>query len=168
MGDRESRAVRLRYTATGALAALAVAGAIAGTVALADGPPAKTPGQPTPPIGVTKTAPESPAPEPGIPGKKPAPAPGASGKPSAPAPGASGKPSAPAPSAGPQPFLNAVQQLVANSTITATEGQAVDREILSGRVDTQALASEGFSAGQLQIVQQALANTKRALAPSVK
>ncbi len=157
MGDRESRAVRLRYTATGALAALAVAGAIAGTVALADGPPAKTPGQPTAPIGVTKTAPESPVPEPGIPCKKPAPA-----------PGASGKPSAPEPSASPQPFLNAVQRLVANGTITAAEGQAVDREILNGRVDTQALASEGFSPGQLQIVQQALANTKRALAPSVK
>ncbi len=166
MGDRESRAVRVRYTATGALAALAVAGAIAGTVALADGPPAKTPGQPTAPIGVTKTAPESPVPEPGIPCKKPAPAPGASGKPSA--PGASGKPSAPEPSASFQPFLNAVQRLVANGTITATEGQAFDREILSGRVDTQALASEGFSPGQLQIVQQALATTKRALAPSVK
>ena len=131
MGDRESRAVRLRYTATGALAALAVAGAIAGTVALADGPAAKTPGQSTAPIGVTR-------------------------------------PSAPEPSASPQPFLNAVERLVANGTITATEGQALDREILRGSVDTQALASEGFSARQLQIVQQALANTKRALAPGVK
>jgi hypothetical protein len=41
MQDRDSRSTRLRYTAAGALAALAVVGGVAGTAALADKPPAK-------------------------------------------------------------------------------------------------------------------------------
>jgi hypothetical protein len=67
-----------------------------------------------------------------------------------------------------EPFLNAIQQLVDNGTITATEGQAVDREILAGRVDTDTLTSSGFTPTQLQAVQHALENTKRALAPNVQ
>jgi hypothetical protein len=70
-----------------------------------------------------------------------------------------------APQPGPQPFLNAVRRLVDNGTITATEGQAVDREILTGSIDMDTLASEGFTPAQLAAVQQALANTKQALAP---
>jgi hypothetical protein len=64
--------------------------------------------------------------------------------------------------------LDAIQQLVDNGTITATEGQAVDREIQAGRVDTDTLASSGFTPTQLQAVQQALGNTKRALAAAVR
>ncbi|HTT27846.1 MAG TPA: hypothetical protein VMG37_05515 [Solirubrobacteraceae bacterium] len=128
MSDQTSRSVRLRYTATGALAALAAAGAIAGTVALADpSPAAKAPCQPAATSGPGKT-------------------------------GAS------KPSASPQPFLNAVQQLVGNGTITAAEGQTLDREIVSGRVDTDTLASAGFTPAQLDAVQQALGNVKQGIA----
>lgn len=84
----------------------------------------------------------------------------------APASPAPDKIHAPKASPGPQPFLNAVQRLVDNGTITATEGQTVDREIVAGRVDTETLASSGFTPTQLQAVQQALGNTKRSLAPA--
>ena len=117
MNDQEGRYVRLRYTATGALAALAAAGAIAGTVALAAAPSAKTPSH--------------------------------------------------AAAASPQPFLNDIHRLVENGTITATEAQAVDREILAGRIDTDSLTSSGFTQAQLVAVQQALGNTKRGLAAAV-
>jgi len=66
-----------------------------------------------------------------------------------------------------QPFLDAIQQLVDNGTITAGEAEVVDREIVAGRVDTDTLASSGFTAAQLQAVQQALGNAKRALAAAV-
>ncbi|HUA03494.1 MAG TPA: hypothetical protein VMB27_06285 [Solirubrobacteraceae bacterium] len=60
MGDQTSRSARLRYTATGAVAALVAAGAIAGAVSLADAPPAaKGPGPATPPSGSAKPAPVS-------------------------------------------------------------------------------------------------------------
>jgi hypothetical protein len=150
VGDHENRSARFRYTATGALAALAAAGAIAATVAVADGPPVKTPGGAAPPSGLTKPAPGSSAPASPAQGKGPG----------APMPGTTQ-----APQPGPQPFLNAVRRLVDNGTITATEGQAVDREILTGSIDMDTLASEGFTPAQLAAVQQALANTKRALAP---
>lgn len=68
------------------------------------------------------------------------------------------------PSASPRPFLNAVQRLVGNGTITGAEGQALDREIVGGRVDTQTLASEGFTPAQLDAVQQALGSVKQAMA----
>ena len=142
MGDRDNRPARLRYTATGALAALVAAGAIAGTVALADSPPANAPTPAAAATGPTKTAPGSTAPGCAMPGKTPG----------------------SQPSASPQPFLNAIERLVDNGTITAAEGQAVDREIMSGRVDTDTLASAGFTPAQLQAVQQALASTKGALA----
>jgi hypothetical protein len=129
--DDNSRSARLRHTATGALAAFAAAGAIAGTVALADSPPAaKAPGQAT-------------------------------------IPSCPGKTGATQPSAGPQPFLNAVRRLVDNGTITRAQGQAVDREIVTGRVDTGTLAPEGFAGTQVQAVEQSLADAKRSLAPTV-
>jgi len=65
-----------------------------------------------------------------------------------------------------QPFLGAIQQLVDDGTISATQGHAVDSEIQTGRIDTHTLASSGFTQAQLQAVQQALGNTKRALAPA--
>jgi hypothetical protein len=141
MNDQTSTSTRLRYTATGALAALAVVGAIAGTGALAAKPHAN-PGHHAvlANCGATKT-PTSPVQD---------------------------KTGAPHPPANPQAFLSAIQQLVDNGTITATEGQAVDREIQAGRVDTDTLASSGFTPTQLQAVQQALGNTKRALAAAVR
>ena len=57
-----------------------------------------------------------------------------------------------------------MQRLVDNGTITAAQGQAVDAEIRTGRIDTDTLASAGFTRAQLQALQQALANTKRGLA----
>ena len=138
MNDQNGRSARLRYTATGALAALAAVGAIAGTAALAAKPSAKAHGHAAVATGPTKTPP------PGVPSKT----------------------NAPQPAVNHQPFLNAVQQLVDNGTITATEGQAVDREIVAGRVDTDTLSSSGFTQAQLQAVQQALGNAKRALAPA--
>jgi hypothetical protein len=125
---------RLRYTAIGALAAFAAAGAIAGTVALAANPSAKTHRLATVTAGVRSKTP--------MPGNTATPQPGSG-----------------------QPFLTAVRELVNNGTITATQGQTLDREILAGRLDTQMLASSGLTATQLQAVEQALVNTKRALAP---
>ena len=66
-----------------------------------------------------------------------------------------------------QPFVTAVQKLVNDGTITTTQGQALDRELRAGRLDTQTLASSGFTATQLQAVEQTLQNTKRALAPGM-
>ncbi len=140
MNDQNARYVRLRYTATGALAALAAAGAIAGTVALAAGPPAKTHRH----AAVATGSPTKPAPS-GVPVKT----------------------EAPAPPVNHQPFLDAIQQLVDNGTITATEAQVVDREIVDGRVDTDALAASGFTPAQLDAVSQALGGAKRALEPGV-
>jgi hypothetical protein len=72
------------------------------------------------------------------------------------------KAKAPRPAVNPQPFLDAVRQLVDNGTITAAQGQAVDREIQAGTVDTSTLA--GFTSAQLAALQQALGNAKRAIA----
>jgi hypothetical protein len=119
-----TRYVRLRYTATGALAALAAAGAIAGTVALADNPPTKTPASPAP----SKTG-------------------------------------APPPPGNSQPFLDDVERLVDNGTLTAAQGQVLDGEIEAGQVHTEMLAAAGFTQAQLQAVQQALSATKQSMAP---
>lgn len=62
-----------------------------------------------------------------------------------PMPPAASKTETPQPAVNHQPFLNAIQQLVDNGTITATEGRAVDREIVAGRVNTNTLASSGFT-----------------------
>lgn len=137
MNDEHGRHVRLRYTATGALAALAAVGAIAGTAALAANSGAKPHRHAAVADGSTTKRPGSPA----------------------------DKADAPHPAVNHQPFLTAIQRLVDSGTITATEGQTVDREIQSGRVDTGTLASNGFTQTQLQAVENALSNTKRALGP---
>jgi hypothetical protein len=134
--DQNNRHARLRYTATGAVAALVAAGAIAGAVAIAAGPNAKTQGQGAVSTGSITKTPMSPV----------------------------DKSHAAPPAVDHRPFLNAVQQLVGDGTITAAEGQAVDREIVAGRVDTDTLASSGFTPAQLQALQQALSQTKSAMA----
>ena len=139
MNHQNRRYARLRYTATGALAALAAVGAIAGTVALADSH-SKPDGRAAVAHGSATKTPGSTALD---------------------------KIRAPRPAVNHQPFVNAIRQLVNDGTITAMQGQAVDREIVAGRVDTATLASSGFTATQLQAVQQALGNAKRALASSV-
>jgi hypothetical protein len=138
VNHQDGRYARPRYTLTGALATLAAAGAIAGTVALAAGPREKTYGHTGAPYSGTTKTPSSPAPD---------------------------NTGAPRPAVNHQPFLTAVQRLVNDGTISAADGQVLDREIQSGRVDTQTLASSGFTPTQLQAVQQTLAGTKRALAP---
>ncbi len=141
MNDQNNKYARLRHTAAGALAALAAVGAIAGTAALAAKPGAKTHGHAAVANGGATKTPRSRLPD---------------------------KTDAREPSPNPQAFLGAIQRLVDNGTITAAEGQAVDREIVAGRVDTDSLASSGFTPTQLQAVEQALENTKRALARNVQ
>ena len=138
MNEQNGRSVRLRYAATGALAAFAVVGVIAGTSALAAKPPAKPHDAAAVANCVATKTPTS-----GVPDKT----------------------GTPSPPPSPQPFLNAVQRLVDNGTITAAEGQAVDREIVAGRIDPETL--HGFTQPQLQAVNHALMNAKRALASSV-
>jgi predicted amino acid dehydrogenase len=60
--------------------------------------------------------------------------------------------------------LNAIAQLVDNGTITATQGQAVDSELRQGNFDPSTLT--GFTEAQIQAVEQALANAKRAQVPT--
>jgi len=132
--DQNGRSGRLRYTAAGALAALAAVGAIAGTAALAAKPHASTSCHAVVAKGGVAQPPTS----------------------KGPGNAASSQPDSS------QPFLTAVQRLVNDGTITAAEGQAVDREIQAGRFDPDTLS--GFTQAQLQAVDQALANTKRALA----
>ena len=151
MDDRTNRLVRLRYTATGAVAALVAAGAIAATVALADASPTKKPRNATPPSALAKAASASCASAGDAAGNTRAFA-------------AQDKTRAPQPGGVPQAFFDAVQRLVDSGTITAAQGQAVDAEIRTGRIDTDTLASAGFTRAQLQALQQALANTKRGLA----
>jgi hypothetical protein len=137
VNDQSNRSTRLRYTAAGALAALVLVGAIAGTAALAAKPSARSPRQaPVANCNATK----------------------------APAPGVKDKTGAPEPPANPQPFLDDIQRLVDNGTISAAEGLVVNREIEAGRVDTDSLTAAGFTQTQLQAVQQALSGTKRGLA----
>jgi hypothetical protein len=134
VNDQNGRHARLRYTVTGALAGLAAVGVIAGAAALAANPRAKTHGHAAAANCSIKTATA------------------VSGKTRTPQPGSN------------QPFLTAVLRLVNDGTISTTEGQAVDREIQQGYLDTSTLT--GFTQAQLQAVQQALKNTKRALAPA--
>lgn len=141
MNDQTPKSARLRYTATGALAALVVVGAVAGTAALAAKPAAKQAARASGHAVVANCD--------------------ATKAPGSPAPAKTG---APEPRANPQPFLNDIQALVDNGAITASEAQTVDREIEAGRIDTDSLVSAGFTQAQLQAVQQALNNTKRGLA----
>lgn len=143
VNDRHGRYVRLRYTATGALAALAATGVLAGTGALAAGPPAKQRGQAAVASGPKVAS---------CPSKTSAP----SGQAKRGAPGSS------------RPFLAAVGRLVDDGTISAAQGQTVDHEIQTGNIETDALASGGFTPAQVQAVQRALANAKRALAASMR
>jgi hypothetical protein len=137
MNDQSNRPARLRYTAAGAAAALALVGAIAGTAALAAKPPAHAPRHAVVAnCDATKTA----------------------------AAGVKDKTGAPEPPANPQPFLDDIQRLVDDGTITAAEAQVVDREIRAGRVDTDSLTAAGFTQAQLDAVQHALSSTKRGLA----
>jgi hypothetical protein len=138
--DQNGRYGRLRYTGTGALAALAAVGVIAGTGALAAKPRAKPHRTAAVANGSATKAPTSPVPD---------------------------KTHTPQPPVNQHPFFNAIQRLVDNGTITATEGQAIDRDIRTGRVDADTLASSGFTQSQIQAVQQALGNAKRALASAV-
>ena len=114
MNDQIGRSARLRYTATGAVAALIAAGAIAGPSVLAATPQAKAHPQAAAASG----------------GHVKTPRPGA-GNAGAPQPGSS------------QPFLLTVQRLVNAGTITGAQGQAVDRQILAGSLDAQTLTSSG-------------------------
>lgn len=140
MNDQTPRHARIRHTATGAIAALVVVGAIAGGAALAAKPHAKPHTHAVSADGTpTKTAPG------GVPTKQ----------------------GTPEPPVNHQPFLDAIQRLVDNGTITAAEAQVVDREIVAGRVDTDTLVSAGFTQAQLAAVQQALGSIKRAMAASV-
>jgi hypothetical protein len=137
VNDQSNRSTRLRYTATGALAALVLVGAIAGTAALAAKPTAHTPRHAlVANCNATKSS----------------------------APGVKDKTSAPEAPANPQPFLDDIQRLADNGAITAAEAQIVDREIQAGRVDTDSLTAAGFTQAQLDAVQRALSGTKRGLA----
>jgi hypothetical protein len=129
---------RLRYTATGAIAALAAVGAIAGTGALAAKSHPDTHNHTSMASGSTKTL-ISPA----------------LAKTHTSQPGSD------------RPFLNAAQRLVNDGTITAAEGQVLDGAIRAGTIDPDTLASSGFTQNQIQAVEQALVDAKRALAPRV-
>lgn len=137
MNDQSKRSTRLRYTAIGALAGLAVVGAIAGTTALAAKPTAHSARPAAVASCDTTKAMAAPVKD---------------------------KTGTPEPPATPQPFLDDIQRLVSAGSITAVEGQIVDREIEAGRIDTDSLTAAGFTPEQLQAVQQALSSTKRGLA----
>jgi hypothetical protein len=150
VNDQSNRSTRLRYTATGALAALAVVGAIAGTAALAAKP-------------ATRPSRHALAAKPATHPSRHALVANCDAT-KTPAPAVKDKTGAPEPSASAQPFLDDIQRLVASGTITAAEGQTVDREIQAGRVDTDSLTAAGFTQTQLQAVQRALSSTKAGLA----
>jgi hypothetical protein len=128
VNDQPGRYARFRHAATGALAALAAVGLIAGGAALAAGTRHK-------PHHHAKVAS-------GVPIKTPT--------------------SSAQPPANPQPFLNAVEQLVSNGTITTTQGQAVDRQLRQGYFDSSTLT--GLTQAQIQAVENAIGNAKQALA----
>lgn len=46
-----------------------------------------------------------------------------------------------------QPFFDATHRRLGDGTVSATQGQAVPREIQNGRVDTQTLASTAPKSG---------------------
>jgi hypothetical protein len=139
VNDQNARYARHRNTATGALAALAAVGAIAGTAALAANPHANTPGHTAVTNGATTKTPA-----PTVPGKNHTPQQDANNR-----------------------FVIAVQRLINDGTISTSQGQAVDREILAGSLEPQTLTSSGFTQAQLQAIEQTLGNTKRALAREV-
>jgi hypothetical protein len=163
MSDQTGRYVRLRSAAMGAVAALAVVGAIAGTAALAAQPQSKAHRRP-PATKVGTSAPATKAAMSAAAAKAAAAPSPCNTPPSAGMARAAGKPGPPPTAASDQPFLNATQQLVDSGAITAAEGQVVDGQIMSGSLETQALASSGFTQAQIKAVSQTLGNTKRSLA----
>lgn len=140
MNAQNARYARLRYTATGAVAALAAAGAIATSGVLAATPANKTRSHAAVASGPAIKAPGSKAPD---------------------------KTRSRQPAVNQWPFFSAIQQLVDDGTISTTQAQSVDSEIRAGGIDSDLLASGGFTPTQLQAVQQALANAKRGLATAV-
>jgi hypothetical protein len=138
VNDEPSKSGRVRFTAVGAIAALAAVGAIAVTGALAAKPQVKS--APPAAAGAPNKSPTGPLPN---------------------------KSQAQPPPVDPQRFLNAIQRLVNDGTITAADAQVVDREIMAGRVDTDSLTASGYTQAQLQAVENALDNAKRALAATV-
>ena len=149
MNDHSPRHVRVRQTAIGALAALAAVGAAASATALASKPHAR-PHRLHAAVDSSKA--QSPPDQ--VHGKIQPSQPGTVKTPG----------SQPAPN--PQPFLDAVTQLVDNGTITAAQGQIFDDQIQTGRVDTDALVGGGFTHSQANAVQQALGRVKQSMAPS--
>lgn len=148
MNDHSPRYVRVRQTAIGALAALAAAGAIASAAALASKPHAR----PHRHQAIHGSKAQSPSDQ--VQGQSQPSQPGT----------VKTRRSQPAPN--PQPFLDAVIQLVDNGTITAAQGRIVDDQIRTGRVDTDALVAAGFTQSQADAVQQALGSVKQSMAPS--
>ncbi len=132
-----NRYVRVRQTAIGALAALAAVGAIGGASALASKPHARPHRHHAAVYGSKAQSPSD-----------------------------QGQTRGSRPDPNPQPFLDAVTQLVDNGTITAAQGQIVDDQIQAGRVDTDALVAAGFTQSQADAVQQALGSVKQSMAPT--
>ena len=145
MNDHGPRYVRVRQTAIGALAALAAVGAIASAAALASKPHLHH-------AAMHGSKAQSPSDQ--VQGQSQPPQPGT----------VKTRGSQPAPN--PQPFLDAVAQLVDNGAITAAQGRIVDDQIRTGRVDTDALVKAGFTRSQADAVQQALGSVKQSMAPS--
>ncbi len=149
MNDHSPRYVRVRQTAIGALAALAAVGAIAGAAALASAAHARSHRHHA---AVHGSRAQSPSDQ--VQGNRQPSQPGT----------VKTRGSQPAPN--PQPFLDAVAQLVNNGTITSAQGQIVDNQIQTGRVDTDALVAAGFTQSQADAVGQALGSVKQSMAPS--
>ncbi len=149
MNDHSPRYVRVRQTAIGALAALAAVGAIAGADALASQPHARTHRYHA---AVHGSKAESPSYQ--VHDKSQPSQPGT----------VKTRGSQPAPN--PQPFLDAITQLVDNGTITPAQGQIVDDQIQTGRVDTDALVAAGFTQSQADAVQQTLGSVKQSMEAS--
>jgi predicted amino acid dehydrogenase len=149
VNQHSPRYVRVRQTAIGALAALAAVGAIAGAAALASEPHARPHRHHAAAYGSkAQSASDQ------VQGKSQPSQPGTV------------KPRGSRPDPNPQPFLDAVTQLVDNNTITAAQGQIVDNQIQTGRIDTDALVAAGFTQSQADAVQQALGSVKQSMAPS--
>jgi hypothetical protein len=149
VNDHSPRYVRVRQTAIGALAALAAVGAIASAAALASKPHAR-PHRDHAAIHGSKA--QSPSDQ--VQGQSQPSQPGTV------------KTRGSQPTPNPQPFLDAVMQLVHNGTITAAQGRIVDDQIRTGRIDTDALVATGFTQSQADAVQQALGSVKQSMAPS--
>jgi hypothetical protein len=137
VNDQNDRRTRVRHIATGAIAALGAVGAITGAGALAAKPHANTHRQAS--LASASKTPMSPAP---------------------------GKTHTSQPNSD-QPFLDAIQRLVNDGTLTPAQGEVLGRDIRAGRIDTDTLGSSGLTSSQVQAVEQALADAKRALAARV-